>query len=137
MSRLISWIRPRLTIAYHIYSTFVVVVYRLRVRRLDLPRAIDLVSDLPGLSLPRGNPSKLGRTIHRALSVGRMQPRCLTLALTHFTLLSRLGLDPTLMIGLPRPETSDAHAWVEIGGRDVGPPPGRDGSTELARFASS
>ena len=27
-----------------------------------------------------------------------------------------------------------AHAWVELNGRDVGPPPGRNGHAELARF---
>jgi hypothetical protein len=30
-----------------------------------------------------------------------------------------------------RPE---AHAWVELGGLDLGPAPGRNGHEELARF---
>ena len=28
----------------------------------------------------------------------------------------------------------DAHAWVELAGVDVGPPPGRNGHVELARY---
>lgn len=123
--------------AYHIYVTFAQVVYRLRVRRLPVPRVIELVGEAQDVRLPRGDSVGLGNQIYRALSVGRFQPRCLTLAMTHFTLLSRLGLNPSLVIGLPRPDTSDAHAWVEVGGRDVGPPPGRDGSKELARFGST
>jgi hypothetical protein len=131
---MIKSIVARARLAWHIYTTFAVVVFRIRVRRIPLPRAVALVEDAPPLRLPRGTPLKLGRAIHRSLSVGRAQPRCLTLALTHFTLLARVGLIPDLVIGLPRSDTSDAHAWVEIGGRDVGPPPGRDGSVELARF---
>lgn len=134
MSRLTAWLGPRAALAYHIYVTFAVVVYRLRVRRLPVPRVIELVERAPEIRLPRGDSVGLGRQVYRALSLGRLQPRCLTLALTHFMLLSQLGLDPWLVIGLPRPDTSDAHAWVELGGRDVGPPPGRDGSVELARF---
>lgn len=134
MSPLTAWLGPRAALAYHIYVTFAVVVYRLRVRRLSVPRVIELVDQAKVLRLPRGDSVGLGRKIYRALSVGRFQPRCLTLALTHFMLLSRLGLDPWLVIGLPRPDTSDAHAWVEVDGRDVGPPPGKDGSVELARF---
>lgn len=123
--------------AYHIYSNFFVVVLRLRVRRLPVPRVIELAGQARPVRLPRGDAVRLGRAIFRALSIGRLQPRCLTLALIHFTLLSRLGLEPSLVIGLPRPDTSDAHAWVELAGRDVGPPPGQDGSVELARFGAA
>lgn len=124
----------RVTLGFRVYSTFLVVVYRLRIRRLQLPVAVSKAVQSPRLTLPRGTPVNLGFTIHRLLSVGRFQPRCLTLALVHFTLLTRVGLEPALLVGLPRSDSSDAHAWVELGGIDVGPPPGRDGSTELARF---
>ena len=40
-----------------------------------------------------------------------------------------------LVIGLPHtPADKDAHAWVELAGTDVGPPPGRASHEELARF---
>lgn len=134
MSLLTETLGPRVVLAYRIYTIFFVVFLRLRIRRLELPRMVKLVGRHSEIRLPRGNPAKLGRAIHRSLSVGRLQPRCLTLSMVHYTLLARLGLDPVLVIGLPRTDTSDAHAWVEVAGRDVGPPPGQDGSIELARF---
>lgn len=40
-----------------------------------------------------------------------------------------------LVIGLPEePVDERAHAWVELEGRDVGPPPGRGNHVELARY---
>jgi hypothetical protein len=42
-----------------------------------------------------------------------------------------------LVIGLPREAiTKDAHAWVELDGTDVGPPPGRAGHEPMARFGA-
>jgi hypothetical protein len=53
-------------------------------------------------------------------------------------MLADQGYRPSLVIGLPREtESHDAHAWVEIGEVDVGPPPGKGTIVELARFPRS
>lgn len=46
------------------------------------------------------------------------------------------GDEAVLVVGLPeRPMTHEAHAWVELDSIVVGPPPGRAGHSELARYA--
>jgi hypothetical protein len=56
-------------------------------------------------------------------------------SLVLFHLLRRQGDPAELVIGLPhRPTNRNAHAWVELGGRVVGPPPGRLGHEPLARY---
>ena len=61
---------------------------------------------------------------------GDVRPRE-TGATTRFT--RRLA---ELVIGLPKnPADKAAHAWVELDGIDVGPPPGRNGHEQMARFA--
>ena len=53
-----------------------------------------------------------------------------------FRLLRAQGEEPELVIGLPlEPRDRDAHAWIELAGRDVGPPPGKGRHVELARYA--
>jgi hypothetical protein len=55
--------------------------------------------------------------------------------LVMFDLLRAEGLHPELVIGLPAdPRSHIAHAWVEVDGRDVGPPPGRHQHGELVRY---
>jgi hypothetical protein len=55
-----------------------------------------------------------------------------------YTLLREQGEAAELVIGIPAAaRTSDAHAWVELGGRDVGPRPGSLGATELTRYQRS
>jgi hypothetical protein len=52
-----------------------------------------------------------------------------------YRLLRSRGEPAELVIGLPRePKDKDAHAWVELDGRDVGPPPGKAGHEQLARY---
>jgi hypothetical protein len=98
-----------------------------------------LVSELgrgptPPTGLP---PARLGVAVQKALTLGPHEPRCLTSALVLYDLLRREGHKPSLVIGLPgSPSTKDAHAWVEIDGVDVGPPPGRGAHQELARYGS-
>ena len=63
----------------------------------------------------------------------------LGLRVWYWFIVVRLGLRriplPELVIGLPRePKDKDAHAWVELHGMDVGPPPGRGLHEELARY---
>ncbi len=83
----------------------------------------------------RRSPMLLSRAVWRALRVGPLRPRCLTRSLVLYRLLRAQGDEPQLVVGLPEPVTSsDAHAWVEIAGRDIGPPPGAAGYRELARY---
>jgi hypothetical protein len=83
----------------------------------------------------RRHPVNLGRAVWKALSLGPVHPRCLPIALVHYRLLIEQGLPAQLVIGLPEEsESIDAHAWVEIEGIDVGPPPGRGGRTVLGRY---
>ena len=75
------------------------------------------------------------RGIHRGLRIGPWRPRCLLRSLVLFRLLREQGAPAVLVIGLGHEaRTSDAHAWVELDGHDVGPPPGGRGYQELARF---
>lgn len=81
-------------------------------------------------------PRELSRAVDRALRVGRRRPVCLVNALVLYRPLRRQGDDAVLVIGLPEdaPDHS-SHAWVELGGVDIGPPPGRAEHREMARFA--
>lgn len=64
-----------------------------------------------------------------------MRPRCLHTALVLYRLLQLGGQPAVLVIGLvPSSETKDAHAWVELDGVDVGPPPGRGRHEQLLRL---
>ena len=74
----------------------------------------------------------------RALRVGGRRPTCLMSALVLTDLLRGQGQDAELVIGLPEDARDHrAHAWVELGGNDVGPPPGRGRHAPLARFGPS
>jgi hypothetical protein len=84
----------------------------------------------------RLSPDRLSRAVDRALAFRGRRPTCLVSALVLYRLLRRQGDPAQLVIGLPgSPTDHAAHAWVELRGRDVGPPPGRNGHVELARFA--
>jgi hypothetical protein len=116
-----------------IWSRFVLVAINLRRRPLR--------EFVAGLNMPtrvrerRFPPRKLGVMVHRSLSVGSLNPRCLPTSLVLYRLLLEQGDAPQLVIGLPeRPQSKDAHAWVEIDGTDVGPPPGRGRHVELTRY---
>jgi hypothetical protein len=81
------------------------------------------------------NPLNLGRAVWKALSFGPFHPRCLPVALVHYRLLIEQGLPAQLVIGIPEEsESVDAHAWVDVDGIDVGPPPGRGGRLVMARY---
>ena len=80
-------------------------------------------------------PARLSCAVHRSLHVGDRRPTCLVASLVLFRLLSEQGMRAEVVIGLPRRATSkDAHAWVELDGVDVGPPPGRGQHEAMARF---
>jgi hypothetical protein len=80
-------------------------------------------------------PALLSRAVSRGLRLGPWQPRCLIRALVLYRLLRAQGDESVLVIGLDavRP-TTEAHAWVEMDGRDVGPAPGAFGHSALVRY---
>lgn len=104
-------------------------------RREPLPAFVARLGRPPAGDAERLAPERLSRAVDRSLRVGGRRPRCLVNALVLYRLLHEQGDDAELVVGLPaRPVDKDAHAWVELGGIDVGPPPGRSGHEELARF---
>jgi hypothetical protein len=82
------------------------------------------------------DPKRLGGMVQRVLRLGPWRARCLWSSLVLYRLLREQGDEAQLVIGLPRePKDKDAHAWVELGGNDVGPPPGRSQHEELTRYS--
>ena len=101
----------------------------------DVARATRTLGRPPTQARRRRHPINLGRAVWKALSPGPLRPRCLPVALVHYRLLIEQGLPAQVVIGLPDEAVgSDAHAWVEVDGIDVGPPPGRGGRVPLARY---
>jgi hypothetical protein len=133
---------PRLRLAVGIRLRLVLVTWRedLRVaatfRRWPLPDLVRRLETAPHrVLLPAIEPRRLGKLVHRILNVGPFHPRCLTMSLVLYRLLARQGTEARLVVGLPpQPTGHAAHAWVEVEGSEVGPPPGRSGHEELARF---
>lgn len=114
------------------YAYFVV---QLGIRRTRLPELVSRLGAESGGG-PRYAPALLSRAVDRSLHVGPYRPRCLIGALVLFRLLRLQGDPAELVIGLPQvARTRDAHAWVELHGLDVGPPPGRGRHVQLARFS--
>ena len=111
---------------------------RVLLRSADLPAAVRELGRLPtARRAPDVDPVWLGRTTWRRLRWPGGGPVCLDRALVQFAMLSRRGLRPELVIGLPRSASDkDAHAWVEIDQVDVGPPPGGSGHLPLARYGA-
>lgn len=80
-------------------------------------------------------PTLLSRAVSRGLRIGPWEPRCLLRSLVLYRMLREQGDEADLIIALKaRPASSDAHAWVELRGRDIGPLPGGRGYEELTRY---
>lgn len=108
---------------------------RVRVHRVPLPALTARLAGSSKRSRRRHSPRRLSRAVDRTLRLGRRRPTCLVSALVLFRLLRAQGELAELVIGLPPDaSTKDAHAWVELRGRDLGPPPGRAGHLEMARY---
>lgn len=109
----------------------------IEVRREPLPKLVRSYATRANGRGPKLPPWLLASAVDRALRVRNLRPRCLINALVLYRLLREQGDDAELVIGLPG-EARDhrAHAWVELDGRDVGPPPGRAGHEPLARFGA-
>ena len=108
---------------------------RLRLRGTRLPELVGWLGRPLERSRTPMEPRRLGRAVGRVLGRGPFRTRCLLSSLVLFRLLREQGAQPELVIGLPpRPESHEAHAWVEVDGRVVGPPPGRLGHSALTRY---
>lgn len=121
----------RLRLLWRVWTTAALVWIQLR--RTGLPVLVDRLGSADGRT--RTSPTLLSRAVSRGLRLGPWQPRCLVRALVLYRLLREQDDRPILVIGLheTRP-TTEAHAWVELGGRDIGPAPGAFGHRALARY---
>lgn len=114
-----------------LYSLYV----SIQVRREPLPAFVARLANGNGAA-PRHPIRTLARAVDRSLRLGRRRPRCLINALVLFRLLRDQGDAAVLVIGLPEGAADErAHAWVELDGRDVGPPPGGTGHRAMARLS--
>jgi len=130
-ARLGTWRKAGLAI--RVWARYVTVLAS--VKRHPLPALVDRLGSPPSHASPWVEPTRLGRIVARVLRLGPLNPRCLYTSLVLYRLLREQGEPAKLVIGLPRePKDKDAHAWVEVAGIDVGPPPGRSNHQELARF---
>jgi hypothetical protein len=127
--------RDKLRFAPRIVATYARVKRDVRAR--PLPEVVASLrvparGDIPLYAHPR----RLGQLVYMVLRFGPLKARCLFTSLVLFKLLREQGDDVELVIGLPRePRDKDAHAWIEIGGIDVGPPPGKGRHEQLARYS--
>jgi transglutaminase superfamily protein len=116
-----------------IWRTFFVVFFETKTH--PLPEVVRRLNAAHGRSRYRIDPRRQGRIVGRVLRAGPWRARCVWTALVLYALLRRQGDEPDLVIGLPlEPRDRDAHAWIELDGIDVGPPPGRGRHTQLARY---
>jgi hypothetical protein len=108
---------------------------RLRLRKRDLVHVVESLGR-PGRAAPCPiEPRRLGRIVDRSLPFRLSRATCLARSLILYRLLRGQGLEPQLVIGLRhRSTTHEAHAWIEVDGKDVGPPPGGRHFVPLARY---
>jgi Transglutaminase-like superfamily len=126
-------LRRKLTLAVRVFWWFTVI--HVWLRRRPLAEVVDRLGSVSAYRRPRINGGVLGRGVARLLHIGPFRARCLITSLVHFRLLREQGDNAQLLIGLEdTPRTKDAHAWVEIDGIDIGPPPGRGAHKPLLRF---
>jgi hypothetical protein len=123
----------KLRLIVHIWYWFVRI--RLGVNRAPMPRYVASLGDVNVRRRPAIDARLLSRAVDRCLRIGHTRPRCLYNALVLYRLLREQGDAAELVVGLPpSAPNEEAHAWVELRGSDVGPPPGREGHEPLARF---
>jgi hypothetical protein len=127
-------LRAKAGLALRIWTLYPRVVVGLR--REPLPSFVARLGAVGWRRRPLA-PDRLARAVDRTLRIGRRQPRCLVSAVVLYRLLREQGDEAELVVGLPQTSADkEAHAWVELGGEDVGPPPGRGTHEELARFGA-
>lgn len=123
----------RVALAARIWWWFAMVSAQFR--RQPLPQLVAWLGRPPRVRSSKLPAIQLGRYVARRLRLGPYRSTCLVNALVLFRLLREQGDSAELVIGLPV-EAADhsAHAWVELDGLDVGPPPGRAHHAGMARF---
>lgn len=127
-------LREKVLLATRVWVRFALVSFR--VRRQPLPRLVEQLTAVDGPPHRHHQPATLARAVDRSLRIGTHRPRCLINALVLYRLMREQGDPVELVIGLPEQAADErAHAWVELEGRDVGPPPGRAGHREMARLS--
>ncbi len=130
--RPLSW-PTRLRLALRVWRWLAIV--RLGLSRHPLPELVASLGHPPRLARDRHPVRRLSRAVDRSLGFAGGQATCLVRALVLYRLLREQGDPAEVVIGLPpRAPQPRAHAWVELGGLDVGPPPGRGDHVPLARF---
>src|SRR5215216_7015133 len=113
----------KVRLAMRVWRTYARV--RIGLRRAPLPAFVRELGRTAA-AVDQHPPALLSLAVHRSLHLGPLRPRCLTSALVLYRLLREQGDPAEVVIGLPRDaQDHAAHAWVELGDRDVGPPPGR------------
>lgn len=113
----------------------VYVKVRLTLWRNSLPRAVEILSTGRRPSHPPLDHLHMARIIDRTLRIRALRPRCLSRSLVLYHLVRQDSASVELVLGLPESlEGHQAHAWVEVGGIDIGPAPGGHGYEELARY---
>lgn len=123
---------PKVRLALRVWSAYVRV--RIGLRRTPLPALVRELGRSAVAAQPR-KPALLSLAVHRTLNLGPLRPRCLTRSLVLYRLLREQGEEAEVVIGLPElAHDHAAHAWVEVGGRDIGPPPGRGDHAPMARY---
>ena len=139
MDRSVREAPPRLSagskfrLALRTWSYFLGTV--IETRRHALPDVVAELETLTDGSKLHVDPRRLGRIVAQVLRIGPWRARCLYTSLVLFRLLREQGDRPVLVIGLPKNATGTrAHAWLELDGLEVGPPPGARGHLALGRF---
>jgi hypothetical protein len=123
----------KIALTGRIWSTFLSV--RGRVDDHPLPELVHRLERSGRVAELHVQPKRLGMIVARVLRLGPWRARCLFTSLVLYRLLYEQGDSPVLVIGLPeRPKEKDAHAWIELDGSDVGPPPGKGRHEPIARY---
>jgi hypothetical protein len=115
--------RGKLALGYEIVRTYA------RVRRLQRGRDIRDVLDELRAEVParQGDRTtiqigvRLGRAVARTLGLLPSDTRCLIRSLVLTEMLSRRGIESSLVIGVRTDDGFEAHAWVEHGGAPLLP----------------
>jgi Transglutaminase-like superfamily len=116
-------IRGKFALAYEILRTY------FHVRRLARDRDIRAViealrTDVPVVGRDNAtfvNGLRLGRAVGRTLRLLPSDTRCLIRSLVLTAMLSRRGIESSLVIGVRSDEGFEAHAWVEHRGTPLLP----------------
>jgi hypothetical protein len=126
-------VSAKLRLAVRIWRSFLIV--RWEMRRHPLPELVAKLGTPLCLTQARHAPHRLSKAVHRCLRIRWLQSTCLIRSLVLYRLLREQGAPAELVIGLPVGATThEAHAWVELNGKDWGPPPGRGTHLPMARF---